>query len=94
MADKFDLKLIIFKYILITPFLFIVSIFDFIIGLVVPYKYEDPELPDKNAKLTELTDKKNPYSPYRSTLASDLVQLHDPNTNIYEEFTKCVKAYW
>jgi len=94
MADKFDLKLFVFRYILITPFLFIVSIIDFLIGLIVPYKYEDPELPDKNAILTELTDKTNPNSPYRSTMASDLVRLADPNTNIYEEFTKCVKAYW
>ncbi len=92
--DNQSAKLFIYKYIIILPFLFVVSIIDFIIGLVVPYKYEDPELPDKNALLSDLTDKSDPNSAYRSTLNPDLVHLDDPDTNIYEEFTKCVKKYW
>lgn len=94
MSDNSDAKTFIFKYLIIKPFLFVVALIDFIIGLIVPYKYEDPELPDKNALLSELTDKSDPKSPFRSTLTPDLVQIDDLNLNIYQEFANAVKKHW
>lgn len=82
------------RHLVLMPFLHIVGVFDFIIGLIIPYKYDDPDLPEKNAKLTDLSDKKDPSSPYRSTLASELTRLTDKNTNIYLEFAKAARKYW
>lgn len=82
------------KFLIIGPFLYVVGILDFIIGLVVPYKYDDDTLPDKNATLTELTDKTDPTAPYRSTMSSELLQIEDKSTNIYKEFAAAAKKYW
>jgi len=81
------------KYLIIMPFLQFVGIIDFIIGLIIPYKFDDPDLPAKDAKLTELTDKKDPSSPYRSTLTTELTRLPETNTNIYLEFAKAARKY-
>jgi long-chain acyl-CoA synthetase len=80
-------------YFVIYPFLFVVGIIDFIIGLFLPYKYEDDSLPDKNAVLSELTDKSDSKSAYRSTLSHDLLKVDDPNANIYDEFASNYKKF-
>lgn len=80
-------------YILIHPFLFIVNILDFIIGLILPYKYEDCELPEKDAILSKLTDSSDPGSPYRSTLYPDLMTVDNPNSNLYTKFASCVEKF-
>ena len=82
------------RYLVIGPFLSVVGALDFLIGLVVPYKYNDVDLPDKNAVLTEITDKNNLSSAYRSTLTPDLVKLENKNTNLYDEFAAAAKKYW
>lgn len=82
------------RYLVIMPFLHVVGVIDFIIGLVIPYKFDDDSLPNKNAKLTELSDKSDPSSPYRSTMAPELMRLENKNTNIYEEFASAAKKYW
>jgi len=89
--NKFKRGLLL--YVLIHPFLFIVNILDFIIGLILPYKYEDSELPEKDAVLSEITDPSNPSSPYRSTLYPDLISVDDPNANLYTKFKLSVKKY-
>jgi len=81
------------KYLVIHPFLFLVGIIDFIIGLIVPYKYRDSELPDKDSVLTTITDKNDPKSAYRSVMTDDLIRVEDPNTNLYKEFAKAVKEH-
>jgi long-chain acyl-CoA synthetase len=80
-------------YVIIYPFLHVVGLIDFIIGLIVPYKYEDSELPDKNARLTEHVDKSDPYSPYRSVLVTDLITCNEPNASIYSEFKANFKQF-
>lgn len=82
------------RYLVIMPFLHVVGVIDFIIGLVIPYKFDDDSLPNKDAKLTELSDKSDPSSPYRSTMAPELMRLENKNTNIYEEFASAAKKYW
>jgi len=76
------------------PFLQFVGFFDFLIGLVVPYKFDDHDLPDKNTVLTKISDETNPESPFRSTLSPDLVRLENKDTNIYKEFAAAAKKYW
>ena len=80
-------------YVVIHPFLFIVNILDFVVGLILPYKYEDNELPEKDAVLSEHTDKSDPSSPFRSTLFSDLIQVEDPDSNMYKKFEVGAKKY-
>ena len=80
-------------YFLIYPFLFVVGIIDFILGLFLPYKYEDDSLPDKNAVLSELTDSSDSKSAYRSTLATDLLRIEDPNANLYDELANSYKKF-
>lgn len=87
-------KKFVARYMVIMPFLSVVGFFDLIIGLVIPYKYDDVDLPNKNAKLTEISDKTDPGSPYRSTLAPELMKIENENTNIYEEFKAAAKKYW
>lgn len=82
-----------YKYFIIYPFLYLVGFLDLIIGLILPYKYEDNKLPDKNAVLSKLVDETDPKSPYRSTLFNDLIKVENKNANLFEELTKCVKLY-
>jgi long-chain acyl-CoA synthetase len=81
-------------YGVIYPFLFVVGIIDFIIGLIIPYKYEDNELPDKDAVLSKITDPTDKSSAFRSTLFPDLIRIEDRDTNLYKEFCECVKSYF
>ena len=81
------------KYLVIVPFISVVGFIDSLIHLVVPYKYEDPELPDKNAILTELTDKSDGHSPYRSTMSTDLIRIDDPAANLYDSMASSVSQY-
>lgn len=83
----------ILLYALIHPFLFIVNILDFIIGLILPYKYEDNELPEKDCVLSELTDKSDPSSAFRSTLFPDLIAVEDSDTNMYKKFEAGVRNF-
>lgn len=83
----------IVKYLVITPFIFVVGLIDSLIHLVVPYKYEDSELPDKDATLTELSNPDDPNSPYRSNLTNELIRIEDKATNLYDEMAKCVNEY-
>jgi long-chain acyl-CoA synthetase len=80
-------------YGLIHPFLFIVNILDYIIGLILPYKYEDNELPEKDTVLSKLTDSSDPSSPFRSTIFTDLFTVEDPETNMYKKFEEGVKKF-
>jgi long-chain acyl-CoA synthetase len=80
-------------YLVIHPVLFIINILDFIIGLLIPNKYNDETLPDKGSKLAELTDKSDPSSAYRSTLYPDLMRLEDKNMNVYKQFEMSVKKF-
>ena len=80
-------------YLIIHPVLFIINIIDFIIGLIIPNKYDDETLPDKDSVLTELTDKSDSSSAYRSTIFPDLMVLEDPNINVYKQFEASVKKY-
>jgi len=82
------------KFLIIGPFLYVVGFFDFLIGLVLPYKYDDDSLPDKNATLSRLSNKNDPGSPWRSTMAPELVRIDNKNTNIYKEFAAAAKKYW
>ena len=88
-----DMKEALLRNLIIRPFLFLVGILDILFGLILPYKYDDPDLPDKNAVLSKRTDPADPKSAFRSTLASDLIQLSDPNMSIYTEFKKSVQMY-
>ncbi len=90
-GEKF--KRAILLYVFIHPFLFIVNILDFIIGLILPYKYEDSELPEKDAILSRRTDPSDPSSPYRSTLYPELFTTDDPNMNLYKKFEMGVKKF-
>lgn len=80
-------------YFVIYPFLFLVGIIDFIGSLLLPYKYEDDTLPDKNAILSEQTDKTDPKSAFRSTMATDLLKVDDVNANLYDEFANNYKKF-
>jgi long-chain acyl-CoA synthetase len=80
-------------YVLIHPFLFIVGIFDFIIGLIIPYKYEDSQLPDKNSTLTYQVDKSDPKSAYRSSTTNELIRIQDKNLNLYKRLAEAVTNY-
>jgi len=82
------------RYLVIHPFLIVVGLLDFLIGLVIPYKYDDVDLPNKDAILSEITDKTDPNSPYRSTLTPDLIRLDNPDNNLYNEFAAAAKKYW
>jgi long-chain acyl-CoA synthetase len=77
----------------IYPFLHIIGFIDFIIGLIVPYKYEDNQLPNKTICLSEQTDKSDPTSAYRSTLFNDLIACDDFNANVYDEFKLNYKRF-
>ena len=82
------------KYFLYKPFLFIVSIFDFFIGLILPYKYDDPALPDQNGVFSRQVDPKDPKSPYRSTLVNDLLVVESKEINLYSCLQEAVKTYF
>jgi hypothetical protein len=82
------------KYLVIAPFLHVVGVLDFLIGLVIPYKYDDADLPRPNSTLTKIVDPADPSSPYRSTLTPELVRVENKDTNIYEEFAAAAKKYW
>lgn len=82
------------KYMVIAPFLHVVGVLDFLVGLVLPYKYDAVDLPRPNSTLTKITDPTDPASPYRSTLSTELIGLGTDNTNIYEEFVVAAKKYW
>jgi long-chain acyl-CoA synthetase len=81
------------EYILIHPFLFVIGVFDFIFGLILPYKYDDPSLPDKNAVLTLQTDPTDHTSAYRSAMTADLVRVDERNTNLYTAFRNCIEEH-
>lgn len=76
------------------PFLQFVGILDFFVGLVLPYKFDDVDLPDKNTILSKISDENDPESPFRSTLTKSLVRLENKDTNIYKEFAAAAKKYW
>jgi long-chain acyl-CoA synthetase len=92
MLDRNSLKCFI-TYVVIFPFLHLIGFFDFIIGLILPYKYEDTNLPHKKTCLTKQTDETDPKSPYRSALFDDLVSCDEPEANIYDEFKSKCKQY-
>lgn len=81
------------KYVIIYPFLYLVGFIDFVLGLILPYKYEDNKLPEKDAILAHLTDSSDPTSPYRSNLFPDLIKVEDKNANLFDELSKCSKMY-
>ena len=81
------------QYIFIYPFLFVVGIFDFLFGLILPYKYDDASLPDKNSVLTLQTNIDDPRSPYRSTMTDDLLHISDKNLNLYSTLVNKVDEY-
>jgi long-chain acyl-CoA synthetase len=81
------------EYLVIHPFLFIVGLFDFVLGLILPYKYDDATLPDKNAVLTRQVDPADPKSAYRSTMTADLVRIEDRSTNLYKAFSDCIDEH-
>jgi long-chain acyl-CoA synthetase len=88
-----DLKQNLVVCLVIHPILFLINIIDFIIGLIVPNKYDDETLPDRDSILTELTDKSDPGSAYRSTIFPELMVLDDPNINVYKQFEVSAKKY-
>ena len=81
------------KYLVIYPFLYLVGLIDFLIGLVLPYKYDDPQLPDKDAVLSQQVDHTDPKSAFRSTLFPDLIRVQNKSANIFDELTNCVQQY-
>jgi long-chain acyl-CoA synthetase len=92
-TNKECVKKVLTKYLLIYPFLFLVHVLDFLIGLILPYKYEDNTLPDKNAVLSARVDESDTKSPYRSTMHSDLVRIEDKNANLYNEFKDSLNKF-
>ena len=88
-----SLKQYLARYLLIHPILFLVNLVDNLIGLVLPYKYEDVALPSNKKILSELTDPSDPGSGYRSALFADLMRLDDRSTNIYKKMEESAKKY-
>ncbi len=80
-------------YLFIYPFLFLVGIIDFLIGLIVPFKYRDPNLPSKYESLSFLTDSADPNSAYRSVLGNELIEHTEENVCLYDEFVESVSKY-
>lgn len=81
------------KWLLIYPFLFVVGTLDFLIGLVVPFKYRDPSLPPKQKALSRITDPLDPNSAYRSVLGTELIEHKDEDICLYDEFKASVSKY-
>lgn len=82
------------EFVVMWPFLAVVYVLDFVIGLILPYKYGDSTLPSKDAVLSRQVDPSDPSSPYRSTLTNDIVRLDgDKYNNIYKTFAEACKAY-
>jgi long-chain acyl-CoA synthetase len=79
------------KYLVIYPFLFVVGIFDFIIGLILPYKYDDDKLPDKNTVLSRHVDSSDSSSPFRSTMFNDLVRTETKSVNLYSKLAENIE---
>jgi long-chain acyl-CoA synthetase len=79
------------KYLVITPFLFVIGIFDFIIGCILPYKYDDSKLPDKNTVLSRQVDLTDNSSAFRSTLFSDLIRTEVKATNLYSKLAENIE---
>ena len=82
-------KQLLARWLLIQPFLFIISWLDYVIGLVMPPN-EDPKLPHKSAILSRRTNPDSTQS-YRSVQECD-VFLNDDD-NIYEEFERSAHKY-
>ena len=80
-------------YLLIHPILFIINIIDIIVAIFVPNKYDDDSLPDKDSTVTELTDKHDPSSAYRSTVFPDLMTIEDPDMSVFSAFEKSAHKY-
>jgi long-chain acyl-CoA synthetase len=92
--DIFNILGHIFCCLIIYPFLYLISIIDYIIGLILPYNYQNKHLyPDRNAVLSEQVDKSDPNSPWRSTLARDLFHIENQNANVYDEFLNNYKKF-
>lgn len=51
------------------------------------------KLPEKDSVLSELVDKSDPSSPFRSTLFPDLIGVEDPDMNLYKKFESGVKNF-
>ncbi|RNA18403.1 long-chain-fatty-acid-- ligase 3 [Brachionus plicatilis] len=81
------------KYLVIYPFLGLVGLIDFLVGLILPYKYEDPQLPDKDAVLSQRVDQTDPNSGFRSTMFPDLIRVEDKSASVFDELTNCVQQY-
>jgi long-chain acyl-CoA synthetase len=81
------------KYLVIYPFLSFIGIFDFFIGLLLPYKYEDNALPDKKAVLSRQVDPSDPSSGFRSSLYSDLIRTETKETSLYSKLAESVKVH-
>ena len=81
------------KWLFIYPFLFVVGTLDFLLGLVVPFKYRDPSLPPKDNVLSRLTDPLDSKSSYRSVLGDKLIEHVDENVCLYDEFKASVSKY-
>ncbi len=82
------------RYLVIGPFLHVVGVLDFLIGLIIPYKYDDVDLPRPKSTLSKIVNPSDPSSPYRSTIAPELTKLETKDTNIYEEFAAAARKYW
>jgi hypothetical protein len=80
------------KYLLITPILSTVALFDYIFYFIRPKTIEEINS-DPAIVMSSPTDPTDPNSPYRSTTVPDLYRLEDPNTNLYSAFESCVKKY-
>jgi long-chain acyl-CoA synthetase len=93
MANENQILEQIAKYVVIKPFIFLIAIIDFILSFILPKKYDDSDLPDRDVKFAGLIDSSNPSSPYRSSLSSDLIRIADINTNLFTEFEKACREY-
>lgn len=81
-------------YLVIYPFLFIIGIVDFVVGLIARNKYDKyNEFPPEESVLSALTDKSDPKSAYRSTLATDLYRVQEVDANLYKEFVTAAEKF-
>lgn len=84
----------VIKYVLIYPLLYLIRFIDFLIGLLnCKKRKQESKRPKKDAVLSELTNKADTKSPYRSTRAKELVKIDNPNYNIYLAFQECTQKY-
>ena len=94
MAKNSGPKEFLATYFLLYPLLTLIWIIDFLLGLILPNKNDHRDWPHVGTVLSELSDKSNPSSPYRSTMAKNLLHLDNPNSNIYKEFASAAELYY